>query len=120
MITPNQTTPQISLKPYPKAFQKELPAFLPTNKSSKQQHLFTMMPYPIVDNTTSIRNRSRNIIWFNPPYSINVKTNIAKSFLNTFPKPTNCTRYLTETTPKLATVAYLTLKVSYRRTTKTF
>ena len=27
------------------------------------------------------RNRSRNIIWFNPPYSQNVRTNIAKSFL---------------------------------------
>ena len=27
------------------------------------------------------RNRSRNMIWFNPPYSQNVRTNIAKSFL---------------------------------------
>ena len=27
------------------------------------------------------KNRSRNIIWFNPPYSQNVRTNIAKSFL---------------------------------------
>ena len=27
------------------------------------------------------RNRARNIIWFNPPYSQNVRTNIAKSFL---------------------------------------
>ena len=30
---------------------------------------------------TKSRNRSRNIIWFNPPYSQNVRTNIAKSFL---------------------------------------
>ena len=28
------------------------------------------------------RSRSRNIIWFNPPYSLNVKTNVAKNFLN--------------------------------------
>ena len=28
------------------------------------------------------RNRQRNIIWFNPPFSKNVKTNIARSFLN--------------------------------------
>ena len=28
------------------------------------------------------RARSRNIIWFNPPYSINVKTNVAKTFLS--------------------------------------
>ena len=27
------------------------------------------------------RNRSRNIIWYNPPYSINVETNIANKFL---------------------------------------
>ena len=27
------------------------------------------------------RNRQRNIIWFNPPFSKNVKTNIARSFL---------------------------------------
>ena len=28
------------------------------------------------------RNRSRKIIWFNPPYSVNVRSNIAKIFLN--------------------------------------
>ena len=27
------------------------------------------------------RNRNRNVIWFNPPYSLNVKTNICKVFL---------------------------------------
>ena len=31
------------------------------------------------------RNRQRNIIWFNPPFSKNVKTNIARSFLKHFP-----------------------------------
>ena len=33
--------------------------------------------------TTNVnnRNRARNIIWFNPPYSQNVKTNIGKTFL---------------------------------------
>ena len=36
------------------------------------------------------RNRKRNIIWFNPPFSANVKTNVAKRFLyfvvKNFPK----------------------------------
>lgn len=36
------------------------------------------------------RSRSRKIIWFNPPYSLNVKTNVARKFLNivdkNFPK----------------------------------
>ena len=31
--------------------------------------------------TRSNRNRASNIIWFNPPYSQNVKTNIGKTFL---------------------------------------
>ena len=31
--------------------------------------------------TNKNKNRSRNIIWFNPPYSQNVETNVAKSFL---------------------------------------
>ena len=30
----------------------------------------------------SRRSRQRNIIWFNPPFSKNIKTNIARNFLN--------------------------------------
>ena len=37
------------------------------------------------------RNRSRNIIWFNPPFNKNISINVAKRFLNLidqhFPKP---------------------------------
>ena len=37
------------------------------------------------------KNKSRNIIWFNPPFSQNVKTSTGKIFLKlikkTFPKP---------------------------------
>ena len=36
--------------------------------------------------TPAKRNRSRNIIWFNPPYSKNVQTNVAKTFLNLIKK----------------------------------
>ena len=32
------------------------------------------------------RNRKRKIIWFNPPYSKNVQTNVAKTFLNLIKK----------------------------------
>ena len=43
-------------------------------------------------NEGSRRNRSRKIIWFNPPFSINVKSNIAREFLppnkQTFPEET--------------------------------
>ena len=30
----------------------------------------------------SCKNRQRNIIWFNPPYCMNVQTNIGREFLN--------------------------------------
>ena len=32
------------------------------------------------------KNRSRNILWFNPPFNKNVKTNIARQFLNLIDK----------------------------------
>ena len=32
------------------------------------------------------RNRARNIIWFNPPYSVHVQTNVARSFLRLIDK----------------------------------
>ena len=32
--------------------------------------------------TRRTRNRKRNIVWFNPPYSKNVATNIGKEFIN--------------------------------------
>ena len=35
-----------------------------------------------IDTATNKKQRKRNIIWFNPPYSKNVKTNIGKIFLN--------------------------------------
>ena len=37
-------------------------------------------------NTTQRRNRQRNVIWFNPPYSKNVKTNVAQRFLQLIDK----------------------------------
>ena len=39
----------------------------------KQQNTFTL-----ANNT---KNRKRNITWFNPPFSLNVSTNIGKTFL---------------------------------------
>ena len=38
------------------------------------------------DVTPTDKGRKRNIIWFNPPYSMNVTTNIAKCFLNLIDK----------------------------------
>ena len=37
-------------------------------------------------NNNRSKNRPRNIIWFNPPYSENVQTNVARSFLSLIDK----------------------------------
>ena len=36
------------------------------------------------------RNTGRTIIWYNPPFSKNVKTNIAKQFLHSLDKSYSC------------------------------
>ena len=40
----------------------------------------------IRQNTTTTKNRRRNIIWFNPPYSANVVTKVGKHFLSSLDK----------------------------------
>ena len=44
----------------------------------KDSRHFSSMSY---DNSNTRRNRNRKVIWFNPPYSQNVKTNIGKLFI---------------------------------------
>ena len=65
------------------------------------------------DLTTSRKVRQRKVIWFNPAYSVNVETNIGKTFLNLiekhFLKTSKFHKYLTETMSKLAQVVYLIL-----------
>ena len=48
-------------------------------------HLHYESP-PTHRNTSTRQNRQRNVIWFNPPYSKNVKTNIARDFLRLLDK----------------------------------
>ena len=56
--------------------------------------------------TTSKRSRSRNIIWFNPPFSMNVRTNVAKRFLNivdkNFPRTHKFRKILNRNTLKVS------------------
>ena len=42
-----------------------------------------MIYTPVIENNNSERNktRKRKIIWFNPPYSMNVESNNGKTFL---------------------------------------
>ena len=45
--------------------------------------MFTGRKKPAIHTTQNSRkNRQRNIIWFNPPYSLNIQTNMGREFLN--------------------------------------
>ena len=52
------------------------------------------------------KNRPRNITWFNPPFSMNVSTNIGKKFLNIirecFPKSNPLSKIINKNTIKIA------------------
>ena len=54
-------------------------------KSLQESGYKTSMSYAQTEVKIS-KNRSRNIIWFNPPFSQNAKTNIGKIFLKLIKK----------------------------------
>ena len=55
------------------------------------------IPIPTISTSTNKRkprkNRSKNIIWFNPTFSSNVETNVARRFLNLVKKHFSKHRY---------------------------
>ena len=65
------------------------------------------------------RNRQRNIILFNPPFSKNVKTNICMQFpqLVVLQQATSYTKFSIGTHLRLVTVALVTLSLSSRAAT---
>ena len=57
------------------------------NEALKHSNFTAQLKYEPTDtNTCTKRNRQRNILWFNPPFSKNVKTNIARDFLQLIDK----------------------------------
>ena len=58
--------------------------------------------------STKKRNRPRKVIWFNPPYSMNVQTNVGKEFLSLIDK------HFPKTNPLHKFLNRNTVKVSYR------
>ena len=73
------------------------------NKSGYNYNLTYRKPSP---DTKHRKNRPRNIIWFNPPYSQNVKTKVGKCFLTLidkhFPKSNPLHKILNRNTLKLS------------------
>ena len=68
-------------------FEKAAPYY---NKALKESGYKESIMFDEKGDSVPKRKRARNIIWYNPPYSMNVKTNIGKTFLKlisrNFPK----------------------------------
>ena len=62
-----------------KIFQEAAPTYQNALRHSNFSHNLEYMPHV---KQQPRRNRQRNTIWFNPPFSKNVKTNIARNLLN--------------------------------------
>ena len=71
---------------HPPTIIKHLPAAIgrPLKQSGHdEESIYTKRRKPVTYTVQNSRkNRQRNIIWFNPPYSMNVQTNIGREFLN--------------------------------------
>lgn len=52
------------------------------NNALRRSNFETTLTYEQPPTNTTRRSRQRNIIWYNPPFSKNVKTNIARNFLH--------------------------------------
>ena len=65
-------------------FQDAAPTYQTALGHSNFAHKLEYMPHVTHQ---SRRNRQRNIIWFNPPFSKNIKTNIARNFLDLVDTP---------------------------------
>jgi hypothetical protein len=62
------------------SFNDAAPLYQRALTQSGYQHTLTYAP-STTPNNRALRNRTRNIVWYNPPYSKNVSTNIGLKFL---------------------------------------
>ena len=64
-------------------FNKSIPLYQEALKKSafKEKLCYTMYENAGDNNREEKKRRKRKIIWFNPPFSMNVKTNVGKTFL---------------------------------------
>ena len=66
-----------------KVFDESSKVFQDALSRSGYDHVLT---YDSPTNNCRSKNRKRNVIWFNPPYSRSVATNVGKTFLNLLEK----------------------------------
>ncbi|MCP3851699.1 MAG: hypothetical protein GY694_15895, partial [Gammaproteobacteria bacterium] len=78
----------------------------PYEKALKESGHEANLQYREETGTGRCRKRNRNVIWYNPPFNINVKTNFGKKFLeildSNFPKQHYLHKYLNRRTVKIS------------------
>ena len=83
-----------TLSPDKQSFEDAAPAYQNALGHSNFSHKLEYTPH---ETQRPRRSGQCNVIWFNPPFSKNVKTNIACSFLHlethTFQQVTSCTKF---------------------------
>ena len=63
------------------SFNEVAPLYQKALDDSGYNHRLTFTPHITQSSTSTRRNRHRNIIWYNPPFSKNVATNVGRTFL---------------------------------------
>ncbi|PIK43036.1 hypothetical protein BSL78_20110 [Apostichopus japonicus] len=100
-------------------FKKAAPAYEEALKSSNYTEGLSYIAHQPTKNN---RNRKRNIIWFNPPFSSNVATNIGGTFLKLinkhFPKTSKLHKIFNRNTVKNPPSSSDTVTTRCRSTTK--
>ena len=71
---------------YKEIFEKAIPPYHDAFKKIGFKENLVNTPKTTTSNILDKKQRKRKIIWFNPPYSVNVKTNIGKIFLSLLKK----------------------------------
>jgi len=88
---PNSINKRISsLSAHNSSFESSAPVYRDALKNSNYENPFTYQPITNQSKTNTPSQtsptRRRNIIWFNPPFSKSVKTNVGRTFLNLIDK----------------------------------
>ena len=66
--------------------EKATPPYTDVLKKSRFKENLVYRPKTTTNNVFDKKQRKRKIIWFNPPYFVNVKTNVGKIFLSLLKK----------------------------------
>ena len=66
--------------------EKAIPPYTDALKKSRFKENLVYTPKTITNNILERKQRKRKIIWFNPPYFVNVKANFGKIFLSLLKK----------------------------------